>query len=239
MAAVLACGPGALLSHRNAAALHGLRPNNRRKIDVIVPGRTARNQSRIDLHRSTTLTPDDATIVNQIPCTTVARTLLDLAEVIDRRGLERAFDQAEILQLFDLRALEDQLRRNPTRVAVKKVKALLAEYEIGSAPTWNDFEDAMLTVTRAIDVPDPECNAWIRLPDGGKWIRGDFVWRDQKIVVETDGYQTHGTRQAFEDDRRRDQRLLAYGWRVIRVTWRQLKRAPHEVRAMLLTLLRR
>src|SRR5205085_12535471 len=85
MAAVLACGPGAVLSHRTAAALHELRPTQRANIDVTVPSRSRRRHPGIDIHRSTTLTAADITIVNGIPCTTVARTMFDLAEVVNRR----------------------------------------------------------------------------------------------------------------------------------------------------------
>ena len=96
MAAVLACGPGAVLSHRTAAALHALRGTDRANIDVTVSTRSARRRDGIDLHRCTTLSPADVTVVNGIPCTSVARALLDLAAVLPRRPVERAFDQAEI-----------------------------------------------------------------------------------------------------------------------------------------------
>jgi predicted transcriptional regulator of viral defense system len=97
MAAVLACGPGAVLSHRSAAALHELRASERLNPEVTVPSRVRHLRLGIDIHRSTTLTPADTMIVNGIPTTTVARTQLDLAEVIDRRGLERAMLVALLL----------------------------------------------------------------------------------------------------------------------------------------------
>ncbi len=140
MAAVLACGPGAVLSHRTAAALHELRRTDRRKIDVTVPSRRGRAHSTIDIHRSTTLTGADVTVLNGIPCTTVARTLFDLAAVVNRRSLERAFDQAEILDVFDLGAIEDQLERNRTRPAAAKIRALLEEHYIGTTPTESELE---------------------------------------------------------------------------------------------------
>jgi hypothetical protein len=115
MAAVLACGPGAVLSHRSAAALHALRPYNGRKIDVTVPWRSSLRHHGITIHRSTTLTDADLTDADGIPCTTVARTLFDLADITGRRGLERAFDQSEILEAFDLTAMQDQLARNTGR----------------------------------------------------------------------------------------------------------------------------
>jgi len=237
MAAVLACGPGAVLSHRSAAALHGLRGTNRERIDVTVPTRSARQHPGIALHRSTTLAPADTTTVQNIPCTAVARTQLDLAEVINRRGVERAFDQAEVLEVFDLRALEDQMARNPHRRGVALVRSVLAEHYIGSTLTWSEFEEQFLALTRAAGIPDPEVNAWIVLPDGEPAIRADFVWRAQRARVETDGHGTHRTRQAFERDRRNDQRLLAAQWRSIRVTQRQVGHEPDRIAATTIALL--
>jgi predicted transcriptional regulator of viral defense system len=229
MAAVLACGAGAVLSHQSAAALHGLRPYGGVKIDVTVPTRSTRKQPGIKVHRSTTLTPADVTVVNNIPCTSAARTMFDLAEVIDRRPLERAFDEAEIIEVFDLRALEDQLRRNPTRPGARMVRAVLDEHYIGTTATRSELEEQFLRLVREAGLPQPEVNAWVVLPGGGPAIRGDFVWREERIIVETDGHKTHGTRQAFESDRRRDQRASAARWRPVRTTWRQLERAPGEV----------
>jgi predicted transcriptional regulator of viral defense system len=234
MAAVLACGPGAVLSHRSAGALHALRPFNGTKIDVTVPRRFSLCHDGVTIHRSTTLTEADATVVDGIPCTTVARTLFDLADVTGRRGLERAFDQSESLEVFDLLAMQDQLERNTgRRRASGLVKVVLNEHYIGTTPTWNDFEERLLAISRPLDIPDPDVNQWLILRDGGPPIRPDFMWRDQRLIIETDGHETHGTGQAFETDRRRDQRLTLAGWRVIRITWRQLFRRPHEVRELL------
>lgn len=167
MAAVLACGPGALLSHRSAAALHGLQDAGGIKIDVTVPTRTGRRRhAGVAVHRSTTLTATDATVVNNIPCTTVARTLFDVAEMIGRRSAERAFDQAEVMQVFDLRAIQDQLERNPTRAGAQIVKAILDEHYIGSTLTASDLEEDMLALSRATGLPLP------RLTSGSTWATG-------------------------------------------------------------------
>ena len=237
MAAVLACGPGAVLSHRSAAALLELRRTDRARIDVTVPVRSHREHPGIEVHRSTTLEPSDTTRVNGIPCTTVARTLLDLAEGVDRRGLERACDQAEVMEVFDLRALQDQLVRNPTRRGARLLRSVLVEHYIGSTITWSELEERFLGRIREAGAPRPELNQWIVLPDGGPPIRGDFVWRAQRAIVETDGYRTHGTRQAFEDDRRKDQRLTIARWRGIRVTRRQLEYRLDQTVATVLALL--
>jgi predicted transcriptional regulator of viral defense system len=187
MAAVLARGPGAVLSHRTAAALHQLRPSHRANVEVTVPRRSRGRRSGIDVHRSTTLTAADVTVVNGIPCTTLARTLLDLAEVIERRPLERAFDQSEALGLFDLWAIEDQLARNRTRRGARRVTAVLNEHYIGSTPTQSELQEAFLALWRRLRLPPPKVNEWIDLGDGQPMIWADFVWREQRVIVETDG----------------------------------------------------
>jgi len=237
MAAVLACGPGAVLSHRSAARLHGIRDWGYTRIEVTVAGRSPRAHPGVAVHRSTTLTEADVTTVDNTPVTTIHRTLLDLAEVVDQRQLERAFDQAEIVEGLDLHAINDQLARNPTRKGAKKVRRVLNEHYIGTTPTENDFEEAFLALTQSLGLPDPTPQLYIDPGDGGPMIRADFAWPELRIVVETDGRRTHGTRQAFESDRRRDQRLIAAGWRVIRTTWRQIKNRPHELKPVLLKLL--
>jgi hypothetical protein len=237
MAAVLACGPGAVLSHRSAARLHELRDWGYTRIEVTVPRRSRRAHDGVLVHCSTTLTPADVTVVNNIPVTTVARTLLDLGDVLNQRQLERGFDQAELAETLDLNAINDQLARNPTRRGAKKVRTVLATHYIGRTPTWSENEELLLSITRGLNLPDPETNAFIVLDDGGPPLRADFVWRDRKIIVEADSERWHASRQRMETDRRRDQRLTAAGWRVIRTTWKQMKHRPDELRGTLLKLL--
>ncbi len=237
MAAVLACGPGAVLSHRSAAVLHELRDWGYTRIEVTVPKRSTRAHPGVAVHRSTTLTEADVTVVNNIPCTSVHRTLLDLGDVVTQRQLERSFDQAEIAEVLDLTTINDQLARNPTRPGAKAVKAVLRDHYIGRTPTWNENEELLLSITRGLGIPDPEGNAFIVLPDGGPPLRVDFVWRKQRIVVEADSEKWHGTRQRQEIDRRRDQRLTMAGWTVIRTSWRQMKHDPDELRQVLVKLL--
>jgi predicted transcriptional regulator of viral defense system len=240
MAAVLACGPTAALSYRSAAALHEIRRTARTNIDVTIPGRSPRKHAGIDVHRSTTLTPEDVTTVHGIPCTTVARTILDLAQVIKGRPLERALDQAEILDRLDLAALDDQIERNKARPAARRLQAILDQHYIGSTPTWSELEEAMLAACRRAKLPMPEVNAWIDPADADPTaIRVDFVWREQRVIVETDGHGTHHTRRAFEEDRLRDQRLIVAGWTVIRITWRQLTQRPSEITDRIAQLLSR
>lgn len=142
--------------------------------------------------------------------------------MVSRRGVERAFDQAEILEVFDLSALEGQLERNRHRRAPPRVRAVLSEHYSGQTPTWSELEEAVLALCRSVGIPPPEVNAFVVAPDGSA-MRVDFLWRAQRLAVESDGHQTHRTRQAFERDRRRDQCLTLAGWRPIRVTWRQIQ----------------
>ena len=234
MAAVLAYGPGAVLSHRSAAALHGTRPDNRPKTDVTVPSPSARRRPGIVVHRSTTLRPADITTIDGIPCTSLARTLLDLADDVDRTGVERAVSQAEVLGIFDLREVEDVLSRATGRHGAGVLRSVLAEYD-GPTLTEKELEARFLALCRAASLPKPEVNAWITLDDGIVY-KVDFLWRAEHLVVETDGWGSHGTRQAFENDRRRDRRLRLAGWDVVRFTWRDVEREPGEVTAVLAAL---
>lgn len=239
MAAVLACGPDAVLSHRSAAALLGLRPTDRSNFDVMVAGRGRRRQPGIDIHSSTTLTDADITRVNNIPSTTVSRTVLDLCDVISPRGVERSLDQAEILEVLDLRKLQDQIARNATRPAARVLRAILEDVYTGRTPTWNEFEEAFFLFCRSYGIRQPDVNQFVDPHDGEPAVRADFLWRAERLVVETDGRRTHGTRQAFERDRRNDQRLMLAGWRSIRITWRQLKNEPARIAKTIIALLNR
>jgi predicted transcriptional regulator of viral defense system len=236
MAAVLAHGPSAVLSHRSAAALHGIRQTNRSNVEVTVPGSSARSRPGIDVHRSTTLKPADMTKVDAIPCTSVARTLLDLADIVDLRGVEKAVDRAEVLGVFDLRKVEEVLSRSVGRRGAGVLRRVLAEYERPML-TDRELEERLLALARKAGVRRPEVNAWIVLEDGTAY-KVDFLWREERLIVETDGWGSHRTRRAFENDRRRDRRLRLAGWDVVRFTWRDVEREPEEVIATLAALCR-
>jgi hypothetical protein len=233
MAAVLAYGPRAVLSHRSAAGLHGIRPDNRANTDITVPSPSARARPGIDVHRSSTLEAADLTNVDGIACTSVARTLLDLADVVNRRGVERAVDQADVLRVFDLRAVEEVLSRAAGRRGVGVLRRVLAEYD-RPALTDRELEERFLAICRAAGLPKPEVNSWIQLEDGA--VKADFLWRAERLVVETDGWEAHGTRRAFENDRRRDRRLRLAGWEPVRFTWWDIEREPGGVTEVLARL---
>jgi very-short-patch-repair endonuclease len=166
------------------------------------------------------------TTISAIPCTTVSRTLLDLAEVVDRRILERAIDQAEILRAFDLRAVEELLSRADGRRGVGVLRSVLEEYA-EPAITESELEERVLALCAQFGLRRPRVNQWITLQGGA--VRVDFLWRREKLIVEADGRDVHGSRRAFEQDRRRDQRLMLAGYRVMRCTWRQITDEPDVV----------
>jgi hypothetical protein len=235
LAAVLACGPEALLSHRSAAALWGLRPDSRSRIDVTAPGRRGRAPVAIDAHRHGSLRPDDRAVVRDIPCTSVARTLLDLAAVVPQRDLRNAIAQAEVIRAFDLSAVEAVIRRNARRRGVARLRRAVADHDPRLERSRHELERRFLDLCERAGLPPPEVNAPLSL-DGTR-IEADFLWRDAGLVVETDGRRYHGTAAAFERDRRRDQLLVLHGWRVIRCTWRQVTVSPFELTRTLRTLL--
>ena len=235
LAAVFACGPGAVLSHRSAAALWDLRPATRPTIDVTA-ARTRVGRPGIDLHLSRCLEPHHRTEHKRIPTTTVARTLVDLAGVVERTGIEGAWRRAEMLALLDVQAVQDALSNRRGRRGAGALRSLLAEH----APdhiTRSGLEDRFLTVCLDAGLPLPEVNT--RIEANGTTYEVDFLWRAQRLVAETDGWGPHHTRVAFETDRRRDAALLVAGLRVVRFTWRQIAREPGDVAATLHALLER
>lgn len=229
MAAVLAAGPGAVLSHRSAAALWGLRPTARARVDVTT-GRVLRARPGIHPHRAV-LAPDEITLKDGIPTTTLARTLLDLAAVLRPDALERAMEQAEILRLTDVLSLDELLTRHPAARGAKALRRILAVTDLDANITRSELEARFLSFLDAADLPRPNVNTII------EGMEVDFAWPEHRVIVELDGFAFHATRRAFEDDRARDRRLQACGWRVIRITWRQLHDEPQRLAAELAALL--
>lgn len=236
MAAVLACGPRSALSYRSGGTLLGLRPRERPWVDVTAPGSAGRQRPGIRVHGGATLTPRDVRAVDAIPCTTVARTLLDLAEVLPAREVERALDRADELRVLDMDAIGDVLARANGRRGAAVLREVLGAHAVGSTPTRNDLEEAFLAICRGAGLPPDGVNVWIPYPGGGG-AEADFVWRAERLDIEVDGREVHATRRAFEHDRRRDQRLALLGWRVVRFTWRQVFDEPAAVAGTLHGLL--
>jgi predicted transcriptional regulator of viral defense system len=210
LAAVLTCGPGARLSHTSVAALWEMRQSGGGLIDVTVPSRPGRVRRKgIRVHRSGRLTPEEVTQIDGIPVTTVARTLLDLADVLDHRALRRAVTEAEYRNVFDLTALDAVVESNPGRRTKKLMHAAMGEKQ---HRTRSPLEDRFLRFVDRYGVEEP---------DSGVWVQGydiDFLWRSANLAVELDGLNAHGTREAVRRDRKRDRILWRAGIRTLRLT---------------------
>ena len=226
MAAVLACGRRAFASHRMACALHAVLTSS--ALEVTLPGRGSRSVPGVLIHRTRRLRPDETGTIDNIPCTSLARTLLDYAELASHRQLERALEQAEINRSYDQRAIDAAIERNPGRRGARRLLAVTADFRPGTTPTRNELEEAMFAIAGAVGAERPVVNGWIPFPDGGG-ASPDFLWPGPKRIVEVDGYETHGTRHAFESDRSRDRRLKLLEYEVMRFTWRDVMRRPEQV----------
>lgn len=212
LAAVLACGKGALLSHRSASALWGLqRP--RSPIDVTCArGRPGRKGIR--LHKAR-LHPEDVAIRDGVPVTSPARTLFDLAEILDEQRLARAFEEADRLRLLRVRALERVCERGAGRRALRPIRGVLADLHAPTR-TRSPLEDRFLAFCHHHRLPPPSTNVLVL----GHEV--DALWPVARLVVELDSWEFHGHRAAFERDRARDPELLLAGYRIVRVTSRRL-----------------
>lgn len=227
MAAVLACGPGAVLSHCSAAELWGLAPSTRWEIDVTAPNRRGRMPVGIAAHRDGALHVCDRAERHGIPCTTVPRTLLDIAAVIPRWELRKAVAEAEVLRLFRVPEVQALLRRCRGRRGVARLRLCIDDLHPSTKRTRSELERRFLTLCERAGLARPEVN--VPLEAAGLRLRPDFLWRDARLIIETDSRRFHGTASAFELDREREQRFFAAGWHVVRCTWRQVEHNPHEL----------
>jgi len=221
LAAVFACGPGALLSHHSAAWLWGLANWSPIPLSVTVPGpRSAR--SSIRLRRARGLVAEDRDKIDCIPVTAVPRTALDLAATLRARQLPRLLERAEELRLFDLRPFEDLLSRTRGHPGFGPLRSALDAYR--PAPfTRSDTERRLLELVIAAGLPRPVTG----FVEAGYEL--DIYWPDARFAVELDTYETHGSRQAFEDDRLRQENLKLEGVEMIRITGWRLDREPKQV----------
>jgi hypothetical protein len=226
MAAVLACGPSTALSHRSAAALWGILWATDGPIEVVAP---AKGRSRPGVRRhSAELPADELTIALAIPVTTVPRTIFDLATVLGADRVEHALRESERLRLYDRLSLEDLLARHPRRRGAATIRECLRRRrEAPPGVSREELEARFQTFIAHSRLPRPELNAWLDF--GTRRYRADCLWRRLRLIDELDGFATHGTRPAFEDDRERDRILQAAGWRVVRITWRQLHDTPEAI----------
>lgn len=230
-AATLACGKGAVVSHRSAAALLGLLDRAPVVIDVIARGQRGRGIDGILAHRGSGVSRTETGTVAGIPCTSPARTLVDYGGIIGLRSLRSAFERAAAKKLLDIEAVEAALGSGGRRGAVS-LCALIDEWR-GAAPMAKQarlkspLEAMVLPILAGRGIPAPRTNAPVDLIDGR--IEVDFLWAEQRFVVEADSRDFHGTEVAFERDRWRDRELLRVGFSTLRVTRLQAEAETEQV----------
>jgi very-short-patch-repair endonuclease len=225
-AALLACGAGASLSFRTAGGMFRLLAPDAdlSVVDVTAPLSCRASRPGIRLHRTANLSGDEVTELFGMRVTTPARTILDLAGVLDERQLEQAYSTALRLDLATSPEIAALVARHPGVRGSGTLRALLAAVQ-DAAFVRSEAEARFLQIVRAAALQVPECNVRIQ------GFEVDFLWRTQRLIVEIDGFAFHASRAAFERDRRRDATLEAAGLRVLRFTWRQLTSEPIRVAA--------
>jgi hypothetical protein len=225
IAAVLASGSGACLSHRSAARLWGLMPLGDEWPEVTSPRHNRSRRREIICHEGT-IAPDERSLVDEILVTSPFRTIFDLAAVLKLRELERAWHEAEVRGLRDRVSLPMLLERYPGQRGSRNLRALLESGEpVGF--TRNDFEEAFVGLVDSYGLLRPRMNGDLALR--GRIFEIDALWADERLAVELDSRAVHGTKRNFESDKQRDRIFLAEGWRTMRVTWRQLQDEPEEI----------
>ena len=230
MAAVLACGPDAVLSHRDAGAHWQIRRSDRTLIDVTAPRGRKYVHAGLTIHRPRVLLPQERTVHNGIPVTTVARTLVDLAAVISLNSLRYAWDDAERQKLFHLKEIETVRGRFKRRKGLRNIDLLIAERRPLPPVTRSDLEILFVEFCAKYGLPTPSMNSWI-----GKY-EVDAAFHDHRLAVELDS-RYHDTPGAYERDPIRDAELQILGYRILRITYRRLVDRPDELAAQIRALL--
>lgn len=227
MAAVLSCGPDALLSHRSAAALWGLvRASREVEFDVIVPTRTVRRRPGVRVHRRSDLGPEHRCEVTGIPVMDPISTLVDLASYVPEWQVERAINEADRLDLVDPETLRGTVVALPPRPGMACMRRLLGL----DAMTDSGLERRFLTIVRAANLPRPETQVWV------SGYRVDFYWPNLGLVVETDGWRYHRTPGEQATDHRRDQAHTVAALTTLRFSESQIRYRPDEVTQTLATV---
>jgi len=222
-AALLACGEGAVISHGTAAAFHGLWDKAPLLVDVTVPVEAGRKIDGIRCRRCRYPEPEEVEFFAGFAVTTVARTLVDLAGMVGLATLKKAVGRAAIRRKLDLGAVDLAIHNAKRRRGLKALELALAPYRTKDGKPLDlrsDFETLILPELLDGGLPRPGCN--VPLDIEGQRLVVDFLWERARVVVETDGRETHETPPAFQNDRRRDQLLASAGYRVLRVTWEQI-----------------
>lgn len=223
-AAVLACGPGAALSHHSAGAAWAILRNGGARLDVLVRLGGRKPPRGVRLHRSRVLAAGDLTTLRGLPITTPARTLLDLAASLTPARLSTAVSRAEQQRVLDFADLDDLLRRHPHRPGSPSLRAVLASYT-GARDTRSELEDLIAELCERERLDPPQGNVVVH---GA--VR-DFAWPGRRLVVEGDSYSWHRSPEALDGDRERDVTLALADWRTLRFTYAQVTRRRGYVAA--------
>lgn len=231
MAALLAVGHGAVLSHGTAAVLFGILEQPPPMIELTLAGRTPTGRSGLHVHRTAVLHPSDVVRRGPLRLISPGRTLLDLATRMDGRSLRWAIEEARVRRLVSHDKLRDVLARHPGRRGAARLRTAVEELTGEATLTRTEIERLLHDIVRDADLPRPRANVKIH-----GWS-ADLYWPEQRLVAEADGYAYHSGREAFERDRRKDAALQAAGLRVARLSWRQITREPIAVAALLGRLL--
>jgi very-short-patch-repair endonuclease len=226
LAAVLACGERAFVSHRSAAALWGLVSGSGAGVDVTVVRRRCRSRHGLRVYRIDALDGADCTDKRGIPVTTPARTLIDYASTAGAGESERSIAEALALKLVTEPQIRAAIDRASGRSGVARVRAILGQ-DGGPSRTRSAGERAMLRLIRETRLPAPRTNYQVA------GFNADFCWPEARLIVEVDGYPFHSARAAFERDHRRDIVHKNAGFEVLRFTVRQLEEEPLFVAAVI------
>jgi very-short-patch-repair endonuclease len=218
MAAVLACGSDAVVSHATASVAWIRLPPLASDAPVDVTATRRRRIAGIRAHQGR-LRPEEATTLEGVPITTPARTLLDLASLLGPHELERAVAQAVRAGLCDPEQILSLLAEHPRHAGNVALRRLVAG-DHAPALTRSEAEQRLLQLIRRARLRPPQTNARLH------GYEVDFLWPTDRLVVEVDGYAYHSSAAAFARDRRRDRELLAAGYRVVRLTWDDVARHP-------------
>jgi very-short-patch-repair endonuclease len=231
MAAVLASGPGAVLSHRSATALWGIWGSGVVEVHVTVPRNTASRWS-IRRHRGD-LPRDEVAIRDGIPVTSAARAVLDLAADKGEAAAETALREMEYLGIYGEVSLPSLLERYPQhRGAAIVARCLDRLKEDPGGRVRSPLEELFLPFLDEHRIPRPRLNGWLTIDEDRYQV--DCLWPEARLIGELDGFKSHRTKRAFRKDRKRDRRLGAMGYHVVRITEDQLLDEPSELAADLL-----
>jgi very-short-patch-repair endonuclease len=222
MAALLVCGAHAAIGRRSALGVYGLLRGDGAVVDVALPHHVRSSRRGIRCHRVASLPEADVTVRHGLRVTTPARTLVDLAATTPPAELERLIEEMQVQGLASPAEILEAIRRGSGRPGITKLRAVCDLID-ESLFTRSEAERRLRRLVRSAALPMPRTNV-----RRAGW-EVDAVWDRQRLVVEVDGYRFHRTRAKFERDRRKDAQLLLAGYRVLRITWRQLTREPETV----------